>query len=675
VITDLLTWAALVSGAAPSSSGAALPPPGARIPTLPEVRVEAARRPRGAASVPMAATVLDRAAIEASGAQGVGDLLRPVVGVRVATTGGPGSFSPISIRGSTNDQVLVLVDGRRLNAAQGGGVDLSDVPLENVERIEVLRGGASALYGADAIGGVVNIVTRALPDDAEEGTLRTELGSLGSRRVSGHVANTEGAMAWRLDGRWAVADGEFDAARGGVSGGDRGRVTNGDLDSRFLDGRAEWSFGPGAGLSVSAGHYGAEKGIPGSREFPSDSAVQDDELSSASLIATASPRLEARAFVQRRLRAFDDPGFALGAVADRHRNEAWGGQVESRRDFGRAGRTTAGLEWRRDELRSTTDGTRRRGTTALLLRHAVAFGGPGDASPGGASPGPTAVAGAGPLEAADVPGARFELTPALRLDAIEGFDARLSPRLMAEWRPGRASGRAGRRTAWSLRASIGRSFRPPTFDDLFLAPRASAAGNPDLRPESATDADVGATLRRGSAHVTVTAFWNRIEDLIQWHPGAAGVWRPHNVDGARILGLEVEASLALPAPGPGERCRLHANATLLDPRETGDAPNTGGKVLVYRPRGRANAQLTYGAARWDLETQWRWTGSVFTTRANTQSLPGSLVGDLALRWRASRALELESRLLNVSDADFQDLRDYPAPGRQWRLAAVLRRVP
>jgi len=609
---------------------------------LPEVAVEAPRW-LGEPSLPLATTVIDRRAIESSGAMNLGQILRPVVGVRVATTGGLGSFTPISIRGSSNDQVLVLMDGRRLNAAQGGGVDLSDVPLDNIERIEIVRGGASAIHGANAIGGTINLVTRGVPAGSEAGA-RVEYGSFDTRLMSAHLADGHTKADWRLDGRFCQSDGPSPIGTVPLIPGTP--VVRGDLDSEWLSGRVTWQPAWVSSLDLSASHESSDKGIPGSTEFVSGTARQSDEFSAAALtlaglhaggplLAGASAGSSVRIFAQRRRRGFADPRFPLGAVDDRHRNDSWGIGADQHRDFGKAGLLHAGVEGRRDELISSTDGHHLRNSAAVWARQTVTLGRDN----------------------------RTELIPALRLDGVEDFAGRLSPMLMARHRVS---------PTVLLRAAAGSAFRPPSFDDLFQPPRASAAGNPNLRPEQSWTGDLGLGVTLGAWKLGMTGFVNRVHDLIQWQPGAAGIWRPHNVDGARIVGAEFEASGRFRVVGTTRRVDFEANYTWLDPRETGKAANTADNVLIYRPRHKVNALGRLPLGSISLSTQWSYTGPVFTTRANTRSLPGYLVGDAGFAWTMRPGMAVEGHLLNMTGAAYQDFRDYPAPGREWRLALIWR---
>ena len=138
-----------------------------------EVVVTAEAVPRTPSALGVAATVVDRAAIERSRAATVADLLRSVPGVDVAQSGGPGGVTSLFLRGANSNSALVLVDGVKLNSPYFGGVDLSSLGTANVERIEIVRGPFSALYGSEALGGVVQVITRRAGRRRLRGAART----------------------------------------------------------------------------------------------------------------------------------------------------------------------------------------------------------------------------------------------------------------------------------------------------------------------------------------------------------------------------------------------------------------------------------------------------------------------------------------------------------------------
>lgn len=135
--------------------------------SLDEVVVTATKVEEAAEDIANDVTVITRKEIESGSYRNLSEVVRSVTGLKLFEYGSPGASSSVSLRGSTSEQTLVMIDGKRLNKPGDGQVDLNaiPVPLENIERIEILRGASSALYGADAMGGVINIITK-VPDES-----------------------------------------------------------------------------------------------------------------------------------------------------------------------------------------------------------------------------------------------------------------------------------------------------------------------------------------------------------------------------------------------------------------------------------------------------------------------------------------------------------------------------
>jgi len=129
--------------------------------TMPPIVVTATRTPQILWQSDANVAVLTSEQIQQSFARNLGEVLRMIPGVSIGQYGDTGQNISLGIRGSTAGQVLILVDGVPVNDPQLGGLDLNTISLDNIERVEIVRGGASALYGADAVGGVMNIITRS----------------------------------------------------------------------------------------------------------------------------------------------------------------------------------------------------------------------------------------------------------------------------------------------------------------------------------------------------------------------------------------------------------------------------------------------------------------------------------------------------------------------------------
>jgi vitamin B12 transporter len=223
------------------------------------------------------------------------------------------------------------------------------------------------------------------------------------------------------------------------------------------------------------------------------------------------------------------------------------------------------------------------------------------------------------------------------------------------------AGDAGSGRWLAVRAGGGTAFRPPTFDDLFWPARASAAGNPGLLPERARDVDLGLELQQAWGRAQVSAFHSRVDDLIQWTPGADGVWRPHNVSRTRIRGVEAEASVgegALPLPH-----HLDLSGSWLDAADATGDPVTGDKQLVGRAAWTAFAESVWRYKTVDAVAGMRGVSRTPVTAANTKWLDGYLLWHAALRWHVSARWRLDLEGTNLSDTHYEDIRGYATPGR------------
>lgn len=575
---------------------------------FPPVRTTAPRIPPPA---PGARTVLDRAWLDRVDPIDLGEALAPVAGLRVVD-GGDGVTRSVAMRGLRADRVAVLVDGRPLNVAQGGGVDLQPLDLEGVERVEITRGAVGALYGPDALGGAVNLVRRrerggeaslrVLGGTDQRLSLRGRTGWAGERWSGDAVLRLE-TVTPDLDGRRSRSEG----------GGGRARVAH----------HPRWANA----IETSVAYRRDVRAVPGSIDFPSPEAGREDRYAEAQMAVNGATLPGAPGIWDAGLtgssttREYRDPVHPLGAIDDTHRNDRLRADARWRTE-GEPGLLDVRAEAVRDRLQSSTDGQVGRDRVGTSIT-------------GGRRAGPWAG------------------TATVRWDALSGFSPRGTFRLGVERRLG--TGDSG---VWTLRAGGGSGFRPPTFDDLFWPARASAAGNPDLRPERAVDLDSGIGFERDDLRLTANAFGSRVRDLIQWVPGADGVWRPHNIGEARLVGAELE--------GTAHRGGWTADAAVafLDATDATDDPVTGGNELVGRARWTLFGQLAWTRGAWTLLGGARSVSRVPVTAANTKYLDGYALAHAGVRWQAAAAWRFDLEARNLFDVRYQDLRGYATPGRE-----------
>jgi iron complex outermembrane receptor protein len=460
---------------------------------LDTLRVSAASRAAAAtASATRGVEVISAEQIRALPARTVAEVLEWALAVDVMPRSP--ALADVAVRGGTFEQVLVMVDGVRASDAQTGHFDLNlSVPLDQVERIEIVRGPASALYGADAVGGVIHVVTRR---DGGGARVRVQAGTWDTRSAAASYAAELGRARADVGGEWQR------------SGGHRAGT-----DYEMGSGRVALSIPIGSWtVNTDAGHARRDFGADG---FYSPAPSYEETRTTTGTLAlraapdarfavepTLSVRRHGDDFILRRA----DPAF----YRNQHTNLRWGGEVMARWRASGAVRVAGGAEWFSDELESARLGDRAEQRAAALVEVAVGSVG------------------------------RVSATAGLRADRHERYGTEWSPSVAAAWWPA-----AGVR----MRASAGRAFRAPTWTERYYKDP-SNVGDPDLNPERSWSAEVGASafVARG-ARLGIAGFVRHADQLIDWAKPLNAMdqpWRTRNVEDARFRGIEAEASWTAP---------------------------------------------------------------------------------------------------------------------------------
>lgn len=611
-------------------------------------------------------TVITARDLEARQVTSVGEALATVPGFTVARSGGPGTLTSLFPRGGESDYTLVLVDGVRANSF-GGGIDLSQVPIADVDRIEVVRGPQSAIYGADAIGGVVQIITRQ--GGAPSAAGQVETGSRGTRRLIGSTTGSLGGWRWQSGGDYFEDEGFT-----GIAPASGERVSNDDARERQGWLGAGWRAARGTDVQASFRYVDTERGAPG--PYGSDPANRFGGVDVVSRGWT-----ERMAVAARVVHPWSGPSSRIRQridldVADfdlRFQSGFGTSESDTRRVHGRVQTDAAlastfgfsgGVEWLTERARSTfiTAGgqpipveRRSVGTFAEarwnghervsvqagvraehITRHALA------ANPAGFSP-----------------------RPAFDDDAVLS----VNPKVSASWTIGPSLPASGARSWTRLQIAAGTGIRPPDAFEI------SSTDNPDLRPERSRSVEVGMTqaLAGGAVQLQATTFFNRYDDLIVSVGSLRDVsrYRTDNVSNARARGLETTAAMRL-AGGAALRAAytyLDTEIRAIDGTAQAPSPYRVGDRLLRRPahqgsvaadwtRNRVTMFLALKArgATLDAEPAFGPGGGLFE---NT----GHAVVDLGGSYRLRTGIEVFARALNLFDRRYEEVLGYPSPGR------------
>lgn len=608
---------------------------------LDPVVVTATRVPTPLNALTAAVTVLDGAELRAEGLTHVGDALRRVPGLALARTSSFGSQQALFVRGGQSNYVRVLVDGVPLNEP-GGVLDLGRVTLDNVERIEVVRGPASVLYGSDAIAGVIQIFTRA-----GEGPARWESelggGSYGTERLSLGGSGARGALRWTLQGDHHGTDGilpynnEY-ANDGGASslawkrGNHEVRAT-----ARYNSSLYRYPTGSDGSLEDRNAER-TEHRLATSLDY----GYRVDDRVQMLLMASAMD------FLPRTNDGADDAGDTLGFYGFFARGTVRRRLLDARSvvRLGTAQFVTAGVEYSRDTERSASLSQSEFGDFPDSFR--------------------AARENRAYYLQAQGSRARFDYTLGGRLDENSAFGLFRTARVGAAYRLHERA---------RLRASAGTAFKAPSFFENFAT--GFTVGNPALRPERTRSADVGVELELPAvARVTVTAFAQKFRDLIQYN-GSAPFGDPnyYNVAAANAGGVEFEATLP-PLVGV-EQAFAH---TWTDTRVTDAGFSTtpeanfvrGGRLL-RRPEHvttwRARRAFTGGhsVAATLIVTGDREDRDFATFPATIVVLDPfatlDLGAEIQLPARVGRAARLTLRAENALNARTEQIAGFRAPGR------------
>ncbi len=617
---------------AASSSPADAPPAAPNVPDAPGGAVVVGRRSRTEATSDRTASATIVSAERFAGeAKGVAELVATAPGVAVSDYGGLGRLATASIRGSTADGVLVLLDGIPLNSAFGGGVDLSSIPRAWIDRIEVVRGVEGAHYGAGALGGVVNIITRrASPDtwsaELTGGSFGTVTASadrgarLGDATLlfSAGIDATRGEFPYRFDRQQSISTNALEdftrADNGAVRGGGLAKLVV-PLGRIRLDALAELSAGKRE-LPPEPGHD-----AEGSRDW------QQDARALLAARAVAPGPLAGLSFAGRgslRLDAFDTRLAALGPDPRRQRGGVGSAAAE------------ALLEHRGGLLR--VEG----GADSEWLDA-------GDVSGSHDRPGLHAAGS----EEARLASGRIRIAPAVRVDKVGPFVG--------------TSGKLGVSVALggpvSIRASGGRTFRPPSFAELYLQ-QGLAQPNADLQPEKGTGADASLVVDGPLGVASVGGHATYYRDLIIWEPASFGRLKPFNTGKALVSGLEAEAATAPLRTLAG--LSVSAAYTWLFSENLRGPDEIAGNDLPRRPRHRLYARTGIAPGRFAAHVEAHYVGRQWQDARNVIEVSPVLLWNAgaAVSLDRSRSFTLQAEVRNVlDDRTLQDPIGNPLPGR------------
>ena len=610
---------------------------------LTEVVVVANRTPEPLSSVGNSVTVLDAEQIRTSQATLVSDLLALTPGLSYARNGGIGQPTSIFIRGAESDQTVVVIDGVQFNdpSLPGGNFDFAHLLTGNIARIEVLRGAQSTLYGSQAMGGVINIIT-AEPSKAFDAGVTAEGGSHGTGYFSGDLGGRGEDLIWRLAGNFYTSEGIpcFDQYLGGRRdcasriGGGTARVRYEltpdlavDVHGYYVQARTDFD-----GFDTPTFSFGDDAEYGRTRQFfvYTGLTYQSPQRTLTQRLDVQDTYSESHSYDPNAPTNFGAPSTETYFGFGRNLREEYQGTWV----FTPSGHIVFGAQHERSSIDTDTPAY---DVVPMRLEQDVAID-----------------SGYAQLQAEAVQG--LTLTVGGRYDEHEVYGGHSTGQVAAAWRLNDG--------ATVLRASFGQGFKAPSLYQLY-----SNYGNLALQPEQANSWDAGLEQQALAGQLIMTAnyFERSSRDLIGFFdcstPSPLCATEPFgyyaNIARALARGLELAATYT-----PSAQLTLAANYTLTDTEDRSPGSSTYGNELPRRPRDLGNASVTYRWP-WHLSTSVaaRYAGRSFDDAANQVPLGGYVLLDLRFSYTLEEHLEIYARLENATDRHYEVAYQYGTLGR------------
>lgn len=573
---------------------------------VPSVVVTAGRQIQAAKDVLADNVVIDAEEIAKSGASGIVDLLQQQRGIEIYRNGGPGTAASVLMRGGANAQNVVLIDGVRVGSSTSGGATWSAIPLAQIERIEIVYGPLSSLYGADAMGGVIQIFTKKGGKTISP-AISAGVGSYGMRKID---AGISGALLenlnFSLNAGHEKADG-FSAIKPGTSG------YNADKDGHKLasvSGRLGWTVAKNVELGVNFLKSRLDGQFDSGASYDARSKQELETLALHAKAQLGSAWLSSWQLAQTEDQGFSDGPYGQSQFDTKQTSMNWQNDIRIGKDVLQL------VAERREEKTETTtmELNRERSTNSLAASYVMKH----DAHLASAS---------------------------ARLDDSSQYGTHSTGSIAYGYRV---------TDTLRLNASYGTSFRAPTFNELYY-PGYGVATN---KPEQAKNTEAGVYFDDSIVQFSAVYYQNKATNLLVYTSGAncpaTSVYSygcAANVNKATMSGLTMAASTRLGA------LSLRASLDLQDPVD-----NTSGKRLARRSKqhGSLAAEYTLGKAKFGVESVF--SGDRFDDLANKKVLPGYALLNLYGTIEVADNLTAIARWNNAFDKKYELAKNYSTAG-------------
>ncbi len=546
--------------------------------------------------------------IQSSGAKDVSGVLSGLPSTNINSYGGLGSLENIRMRGATAAQVLVLMDGMPLNSPRDGEVDLSTIPLDNIERIEVVPGAASSLYGSQAMGGTINIITKEPPKEGQKTEASSSFGSFKTFIETLSQGARIGNFGYLVSGGYKSS---------------KGFRANSAFNSKDFNSKFEYKLNDNNIIGTNFGFYTSRAGAPGPITSPDLDDIQverkdyinlnwgwklDEKTGFNAKIYNNYDRLE---FMSNSADSMFETAFSKSI----HTTKVEGYDLCFNKELSDFYEFISGYNYVRNSNDSTSSAKHKYDVNAGYLENRFNFND------------------------------KARLSLSARVDDYSNFGAEFNPSVNFVYK------------FWQdfkMHAQVARSFRAPTFNDLYWPDEGWDKGNPNLKPEKGINYELGFDNKINKYFTTGISYYrNDFSNLINWEPDVNNVWQPQNIGKATINGIESINKFNL-----SDNFEIGTNYTFLSARN-----RETNKYLIYQPENKADFSLKYKKFYgFDFELIGQWTGMRFNDATNDTKVKPYFLLNFNVTKRFNKNYSVFFSLDNLLNKEYQIVKDYPTPG-------------
>lgn len=589
---------------------------------LPEMVVTATRSGSEAKNeLATAATIYNREDIERLQVRTLPELLRGTAGVDVTQSGGYGKTSSVFIRGTNSNHILVLIDGIRVGSVTLGTTAFENIPMEQVERVEIIRGSQSSLYGSEAIGGVIQIFTRK-GSDSETPKITLDAGG-----GSYYTHNSAGTIRGKYKNAWYSVGASHLGSEGFSA-----QTTPADQDkdgyqNTAVNARAGYRFDNNAEIEAS---FLRTDGI---NKYDGNPNKNDFSNQTISLVGNIDLTKSWHSTLHLGQYTDESTNFATnGKYFSFFDSTRWNASWLNQFNVADNHQLILGTDYRVDELGANSDIEKIYGTKNQYQessRYDVGI-------------------------FSELHSRLFDnnfVNASIRWDKNQSF---------GDYVTGGVGWRYNWKYGLGVLANFANAFKAPTFNELYYP----VVGDPNLQPEQSKSYEIGLVGDHDWGQWELRAYHTDIDNLINWVPGADYVWRPVNVNKAQIAGIEAEIGTEI----YGFRPKLTMN--LLNPEDklTGERLiGRAGKTLAF-DLSKSFADIDVGAA---VIAQGNRFNTVYLP-PNYEATPfevnGFVTVDLRSAYHFNKNWMLSAKLNNLLDKQYQTVNTYNAPDRNFFIS-------